>query len=72
MCSLARQPAAMCWLRAQGVQHLTCVRSISSDHSAATRHLKQSSLVIWDDRLASSSEKSDVGSSRKRNVEDER
>lgn len=57
----------MCWSNAQGVQHLTCVRSIPSDHSAAKRQPKQSNLVICDGRLASGGEQREVGSRKQWN-----
>lgn len=37
----ARSTDVVRWMDAQGVQHLTCVRGIPSDHSAATRQPKQ-------------------------------
>lgn len=43
-------------MNAQGVQHLTCVRGIWSDHPAATRQLKQGSLVILYEGLTSGRE----------------
>lgn len=42
----ARYTDVVCWMDAQGVQHLTCVRGVPGDHPAATRQPKQSTPVI--------------------------
>lgn len=42
----ARYTDVVCWMDAQGVQHLTCVRGVPSNHPAATRQPKQSTSVL--------------------------